>query len=231
MNAFLPTDGEDGGEMGLFERVRQLLGVGAETAATREADPGDLFGMSTAYVTMEAELGYEPAGTAALCFSDVDSTGFRETVAEVRKILDAGEAETGTVAEFHEDEFGYQWIALDASDPEALVTSVHFAADTLIEGRYGSRLIAALFAFEATDRAGTPEGQHVYWVYSFRRGAYYPFAPEPAAGGTNPEEVRERDESLEYKLAGVLDGELSVEDDRGYWYPLWPDSPGDHPWE
>jgi hypothetical protein len=68
-------------------------------------------------------------------------------------------------------------------------------------------------------------------VYSFRRGAYYPFVPEPAAGGTNPEEVRERDESLEYKLAGVLDGELSVEDDRGYWYPLWPDSPGDHPWE
>ena len=221
--------------MGLFDRVRQLLGVGAETAATRDADPEDLFGMSTAYVTMEAELGYAPAGTAALCFSDVDSTAFRDTVAEVREILDASAEEMGTVAEFHEDEYGYQWIVLEASDPEALVTSVHFAADTLIEGRYGSRLLAALFAFEATDRAGTPEGQHVYWVYSFRRGAYYPFAPEPVAsgsgGGSSGGAAQERAESVEYKLSGVLDGELSVEDDREYWYPLWPDDPGNHPWE
>ena len=221
--------------MGLFDRVRQLLGVGAEAAATRDADPEDLFGMSTAYVTMEAELGYAPAGTAALCFSDVDSTAFRDTVAEVREILDAGERETGTVAEFHEDDYGYQWIVLEASDPEALVTSVHFAADTLIEGRYGSRLLAALFAFEATDRAGAPEGQHVYWVYSFRRGAYYPFAPEPVAsgsgGGSSGGAAQERAESVEYKLSGVLDGELAVEDDREYWYPLWPDDPGNHPWE
>ena len=221
--------------MGLFDRVRQLLGVGAETAATRDADPEDLFGMSTAYVTMEAELGYAPAGTAALCFSDVDSTAFRDTVAEVREILDASAEEMGTVAEFHEDEYGYQWIVLEASDPEALVTSVHFAADTLIEGRYGSRLLAALFTFEATDRAGAPEGQHVYWVYSFRRGAYYPFAPEPVASGSGSGSsggaAQERAESVEYKLSGVLDGELAVEDDREYWYPLWPDDPGNHPWE
>jgi len=221
--------------MGLLDRVRQLLGVGAETAATRDADPEDLFGMSTAYVTMEAELGYAPAGTAALCFSDVDSTAFRDTVAEVREILDASAEEMGTVAEFHEDEYGYQWIVLEASDPEALVTSVHFAADTLIEGRYGSRLLAALFAFEATDRAGVPAGQHVYWVYSFRRGAYYPFAPEPVPGGSGSGSgggaVQERAESVEYKLSGVLDGELAVEDDREYWYPLWPDDPGNHPWE
>jgi hypothetical protein len=210
--------------MGVFDRLRQLLGVGAETAATREADPEDLFGMSTAYVTMDAELGYEPAGTAALCFSDVDSTAFRETVTEVREILDAGQAETGTVAQFREDELGYQWIVLDAADPEALVTSVHFAADTLIEGRYGSRLLAAVFAFEATDRAGLPASQHVYWVYSFRRGAYYPFAPDPDAD-------RERASTAEQKLAGVLDGELAVESDREFWYPLWPDESGGHPWE
>jgi len=210
--------------MGVFDRLRRLLGVGAETAATREADPGDLFGMSTAYVTMDAKLGYEPAGTAALCFSDVDSTAFRETVTEVREILDAGQEETGTVAQFREDELGYQWIVLDAADAEALVTSVHFAADTLIESRYGSRLLAAVFAFEATDRAGLPAGQHVYWVYSFRRGSYYPFAPDPDAD-------RERASAAEQKLAGVLDGELAVESDREFWYPLWPDESGGHPWE
>lgn len=207
--------------MGLLDTVKQILGVQAEAAATGEADPDDLFGMSTAYVTMEAELGYAPTGEAALCFSDVDSTGFRETVEEVREILAVTEEETGTVADFREDAHGTQWIVVTAEDFEELVTSIHFGADTLIEGRYGSRLLAALFAFEATERAGEA-GQRVYWVYSFRRGAYYPFAPT----GTN-----DRDERVELKLSSVLDGELGVEDDRGYWYPLWPSSGDAHPWE
>ncbi len=208
--------------MGLFETVKQLLGVQAEAAATGDADPEDLFGMSTAYITMEAELGYEPTGEAALCFSDVDSTGFRDTVDEVREILAAAEADTGTVADFTEDDHGTQWIVVEAEDFEDLVTSVHFGADTLIEGRYGSRLLAALFAFEATERAGGDPGQLVYWVYSFRRGAYYPFAPTSR---------NDRDERVELKLSSLLDGELTIEDDRGYWYPLWPSSPDAHPWK
>lgn len=207
--------------MGLFETVKQVLGVGAQSAATRDADPEDLFGMSTAYVTMNADLGYKPTGEAALCFSDVDSTGFSETVQEVKEILAAGEQETGTVADFHEDDYGYQWIALEAIDFEDLVTSVHFASDTLIQGRYGSRLLAALFTFEATERASADVGTPVYWVYSFRRGAYYPFAPQPD---------NERNERIELRLSSILDGELTVEDDREYWYPLWPDESGNHPW-
>ncbi len=208
--------------MGLLDAVKSLLGVQAEAAATGDADPDDLFGMSTAYVTMEAELGYEPTGEAALCFSDVDSTAFRETVGEVREILAAAEEDTGTVADFREDDHGTQWIVVTADDFEELVTSVHFGADTLIEGRYGSRLLAALFAFEATERAGGEPGDLVYWVYSFRRGTYYPFAPRAK---------NERDERAELKLSSLLDGELGVEDDRGYWYPLWPSSAGVHPWE
>ena len=206
----------------MFDRLRQLLGVGAERAATREADPEDLFGMSTAYLTMEADLGFVPTGEAALCFADVDSTGFNDVVAEVRAILDAGAADTGAVAQFREDAYGYRWVVVEADDFEDLVTSIHFAADTLIEGRFGSRLLAAVFAFEATERASADPGQTVYWVYSFRRGSYYPFAPVS---------TDERDTGVEFKLDSVLDGELAVEDDREYWYPLWPDSPGNHPWE
>ena len=206
----------------MFDRIKQLLGTGAETAATRDADPEDLFGMSTAYVTMEADLGFKPTGEAALCFSSVDSTDFNDVVADVRAILDAGETDTGAVAEFHEDEHGYHWIVIEAGDFEELVTNIHFAADTLIEGRFGSRLLAAVFAFEATDRAGIETGEYVYWIYSFRRGSFYPFAP--ASG-------QERKNSVEFKLDSVLDGELDIESDRGYWYPLWPDTPGGHPWD
>jgi hypothetical protein len=200
--------------MGLFDSLRSVLGMSAEADATRAADPEDLFGMSTAYLTMEADLGFPSAGEAALCFSNVDSTDFAETVEEVEAILDAGKEETGTDHWRHSDDYGYHWFVLHDEDPEDLVTSVHFAADEFVERGYGSRLLAALFAFEDGSK-------NVYWVYSFRRGAYYPFVPT----GTSS-----RDSKLEFKLQSVLDGELAVESDEGYWYPLWPDRAGAHPW-
>ena len=199
--------------MGVFDAIRQALGWSAEVDATREADPEDLFGMSTAYLTMEADLGFAPTDDAALCFADVDSTAFRDARGEVEAVLELGEAETGTTADFIEDSHGYHWVVLHDAEFEDLVTSVHFAADTLVEEGFGSRLLAALFAFER-------DGTTAYWVYSFRRGTFYPFVP---SGG------RERDQRIEFKLESVLDGELSVEDDTAYWYPLWPEGDA-HPW-
>ncbi|ESS09372.1 MAG: hypothetical protein A07HN63_00896 [uncultured archaeon A07HN63] len=202
--------------MGLFDTVRSVLGVSAEADATREADPEDLFGMSTAYMTMEADLGYENAEQAALCFSSVDSTDFGDTVEEVEAILEAGETETGTTFSQHSDDHGYNWVVLTDDDPEDLVTTIHFAADTFMEQGYGSRLLAAVFGFNESGN------DHAYWIYSFRRGAYYPFVPDGD---------HERDKQAEFKLRSVLDGELGIEDDEEYWYPLWPDRPGGHPWE
>ncbi|MFC5971801.1 hypothetical protein ACFPYI_10700 [Halomarina salina] len=210
--------------MGIFDSLRSALGISAEADATRAAAPEDLFGMSTAYMTMQADLGYDPTGEAALCFSNVDSTAFTETMDEVEAILEAGEIETGTQARFAGDSHGYQWVVLEDDDFEDLVTSIHFAADTFVEQGFGSRLLAALFAFEKADTGpGTGSaaaGQVAYWVYSFRRGAYYPFAP---SGG------HDRDSSVEFKLESILDGELTVEAEKDYWYPLWPEGDG-RPW-
>ncbi|MFC6863409.1 hypothetical protein ACFQGE_08040 [Halomicroarcula sp. GCM10025817] len=205
--------------MGLLDGLKSALGMKAEADATRDADPDDLFGMSTAYITMEAELGYEPTGEAALCFADVDNTDFRDAMEEVESILEAGKVETGTEATFETDDHGYQWIVFEDPDFEDLLTAIHFAADTLVERRYGSRLLAALFSFEREH-----DGQPAYWVYSFRRGAYYPFAPDRR-------ESHERDSTAEFKLESNLDGEISIEKEKEYWYPLWPDKPGWHPWE
>ncbi len=202
--------------MGLFDSIRDMLGGGAERAATRDADPEDLFGLSTAYVTMAAELDFEATEEAGLCFGKVESTDFRDALRDVDDVLEAGELETGTESAIGTDDHGYGWVTLRDSDFEDLVTSAHFAADTLIERGYGNRLLAAVFGFERPD-----SGERAYWVYSFRRGTFYPFAPR----GT-----RERDSSLEFKLETVLDGELDVEDEKEYWYPLWPDSEGGHPW-
>jgi hypothetical protein len=218
--------------MGIFDTLREVLGVRAETDAARNADPDDLFGMTTAYVTMEADLGYVPTGDAALCFSGVDSSQFADAVREVEAILEAGEEETGTEFEVRGDSKGYEWVVLHDDDFEDLVTSVHFAADTLVEHGFGSRLLAALFAFrnDPESRGSRAEGggaagrddATAYWIYSFRRGAFYPFVPEDGRG-------RERDSGREFKLQAVLDGELEVEGDESYWYPLWPEGSG-HPW-
>jgi hypothetical protein len=201
--------------MGLFDSIREMLGTRAEADAARDADPEDLFGMSTAYITMATELDYGSTGDAALCFSGVDSTDFADAVREVEDILAAGSEETGTDFDLREDDHGYQWVVLHDDDPEDLVTSLHFAADTFIERDYGSRLLAAVFGFANDDRTA-------YWIYSFRRGAYYPFVPRDG---------QERDDALEFKLESNLDGELDLEGDKQYWYPLWPSSTGTHPWE
>ncbi|MFC4405079.1 PspA-associated protein PspAB [Haloarchaeobius iranensis] len=201
--------------MGLFDSIREMLGTRAEADAASDADPEDLFGMSTAYITMATELGYSSTGDAALCFSGVDSTDFADAVREVEDILHAGSEETGTDFDLREDDHGYQWVVLHDDDPEDLVTSIHFAADTFIERDYGSRLLAAVFGFSNDDRTA-------YWIYSFRRGAYYPFVPRSG---------QERDDALEFKLESNLDGELDIENDKQYWYPLWPSSRGTHPWE
>ncbi|MFC6716151.1 hypothetical protein ACFQGT_08425 [Natrialbaceae archaeon GCM10025810] len=202
--------------MGLLDGLRAVLGVRAETDASSDAHPDDLFGMSTAYITMEAELGHRSLDVGALCFSGVDSSTFADAVDEVEAILEAGREETDTDFSISADDHGYQWVILEDSDPEDLITSLHFAADTFIEHGYGSRLLAAVFAYE--DRNGDP----AYWIYSFRRGRFYPFAPRSG---------RERDSSAEFKLESALDGELEIEREKEYWYPLWPSETGRHPWE
>ncbi len=199
--------------MGVFDAIREVLGLSAETDAARDADSEDLFEMSTAYVTMEADLDFEPTGDAALCFASVDSTAFQDAREEVEAILELGETESGTAADFIEDIHGYHWVVLHDRDFENLVTSIHFASDTLIEAGFGSRLLAALFSFERRETV-------LYWTYSFRRGSFYPFVP---SGG------HERDEKLEFKVESVLAGELTLEDDPAYWYPLWPEGDS-HPW-
>jgi len=201
--------------MGLLDGLRAILGSRAEDDAGRDADPDDLFGMSTAYLTMQADLGYESLDVGALCFYDVDSSDFRDAVDEVEAILEAGQEETGTKFSVTSDDHGYHWVVLADDDPEDLITSMHFAADTFIEHGYGSRLLAAVFAYQ--DRDGT-----AYWIYSFRRGRFYPFVPRDG---------RERDSSAEFTLESALDGELEIEREKEYWYPLWPSEGGTHPWE
>jgi len=198
--------------MGLFDSLRKVFGSQAETDATRAADPDDLFQLTAASITMTVDLDYEPGETAGLVFSAIDSTDFKGALRDVEAVLD-GPGWTSV----HEDGHGYTWAVATRAAFEELVADLYVAADTLSDRGYGDRLLAAVFHFEPEG-----DGDDVYWIYSFRRGSFYPFAPE----GTSA-----RNDSLEVKLQSVMDEELDIEDDSQYWYPLWPDRPGDHPWD
>ena len=198
--------------MGLLDTVRDVLGLSAERDATRAADPEDFFQLNGAAVTMEADLDYRPAPRAGLCLSAMDSTDFRSTLRDVADVL-----EGDGFSEISTDDYGYTWAVIERDDVTDLTTELYVAADTLAERGYGDRLLAAVFGFEPVDG-----GRAVYWIYSFKRGSFYPFAP---TGG------HERDSATEFKLQSVLDGELDVESDTEYWYPLWPDVAGGDPWD
>ncbi|AOW81180.1 hypothetical protein HTSR_2019 [Halodesulfurarchaeum formicicum] len=198
--------------MGLFDRFRRLFGSQAEADATRDADPDDLFQLTAASVTMTVDLDYEPGDTAGLVFSAMDSTDFQGALRDVEAVL-----EGSGWSSVHEDDHGYTWAVATRDGFEELVADIYVAADTLADRGYGDRLLAAVFHFEP--QSGD---QDVYWIYSFRRGSFYPFVPSGPSS---------RDDAREVKLQSVMDEELDVEEDTQYWYPLWPDRRGAHPWE
>ena len=90
-------------------------------------------------------------------------------------------------------------------DFEDLVVAVNVVSSQLEASGYGDRLLAAVFAFEQ-------EGKPVYFIYNFKRGAYYPFVPSGE---------RQRDNEHELRLKAQVGAELPIEQELERWFPLW----------
>jgi hypothetical protein len=87
------------------------------------------------------------------------------------------------------------------------VVGVNAVSTALQGGGYGERILCAVFAFRDRD------GRHVYWIYNYKRGAFYPFVP--AGGG------QERDNERELRLKAQIGADLPVEAELERWFPLW----------
>ena len=57
------------------------------------------------------------------------------------------------------------------------------------------------------------KGQPIYFIYNFKRGAYYPFIPAPGD--------KARDSESEMRLKAQVGAELPFEEDMTRWFPLW----------
>jgi hypothetical protein len=165
-----------------------------------------LFALTTAAVTLDTELGLETAGAAGICFKPLSAGDFVRAENDLQQLLDGIAADSGSKLERREDKFGYTWIVVRDAELEDQVATIHAVAQGLDEQGFGPQLLAAVFKFQG--------GKHpVYWIYGFKRGAFWPFVPT----GTD----QERDNAEELELKAKLEPELPIEPDLSKWLALF----------
>jgi len=166
----------------------------------------DLFQLPTAAITLEAALGLKPTGAGSVCFRAPEGRAFSDIEKDVRDLLNMGSGTTPV--ELTTDSYGFTWLVSRNSpdDFEALVTDLHAVNISLVEGGFGPQLLCTLIGL----RDGS--GRRLGIVYLYKRGTFYPFAPQSG---------ERRDNGFELQVRGAVGVDLKIEDDLGRWFPVW----------
>ncbi len=171
--------------------------------------PDRLFAMSTAYVTLETKLEITTRGSAAIVFQSLATADFTQIVREMEEVVRATATDTGTKVETSQDSYGFSWLVLRGPDLDDLVAGINAVSTALQDGGYGERVLCAVFAFQ--DSSGRP----LYWIYNYKRGAFYPFVPAGGAG------AQQRDNERELVLKAQVGADLPIEPELQRWFALW----------
>ena len=166
-----------------------------------------LFAMSTAYVKLELELEMKTSGQAAIVFQPLATSDFQSIVTDMEEVLKGTGDEIGSSVETSDDEFGYRWMIVQDPDLEDLAVGINAVTDALAVGGYNERVLCAVFAFEDQTK------QPIYFIYNYKRGAWYPFVP--ARGG------KQRNSERELQIKAQVGQGLPVEPELERWFPLW----------
>jgi hypothetical protein len=96
---------------------------------------------------------------------------------------------------------------LEDPEIEDLVVGVNAVSTAIQGGGYGDRVLCAVFALrDARDRP-------VYFIYNYKRGAFYPFVP---SGG-----AQQQDTERALRLKAQVGADLPIEPELERWFPLW----------
>jgi hypothetical protein len=165
-----------------------------------------LFALPSAAITLQAGSDFKPTGIGSVCFRAAEGKAFSDIEKDVRDLLNMGENKTPV--EVTDDKYGFTWLVChhSADDVEGLVTDLHAVNSSLQNAGFGPQLLCTILAFR--DDAGQPLGL----VYLYKRGTFYPFAPQPG---------ERRDNATELRIRGVLGDDLKIEPDLGRWFPVW----------
>jgi hypothetical protein len=168
--------------------------------------PDRLFAISTAYVALQS-LQISSQESAAIVFQPLATADFASIVTDMEQVVRATASDSGTTVQSSDDPYGFRWLVLRGASFEDLVVGINAVSSALEGGGYGERVLCAVFAFH--DAAGRP----LYWIYNYKRGAWYPFVPAPGA--------EQRDNERELVLKAQMGRELPVEAELARWFPLW----------
>jgi hypothetical protein len=165
-----------------------------------------IFGLPSAAITLQAASDFKPTGTGSVCFRAPEGKAFSDIENDVRDLLNMGENKTPV--EVSADSYGFTWLVCSHSpdDIEGLVTDLHAVNSSLELGGFGPQLLCTILSFRDSP------GRRLGLVYLYKRGTFYPFAPQPG---------ERRDNALELQIRGVLADDLKVEADLSRWFPVW----------
>jgi hypothetical protein len=166
-----------------------------------------LFALPSAAITLQAAADFLPTGTGSVCFRAAEGRAFSDIEHDIRELLDMDSQRASSV-ELSKDDYGFTWLvaARSPDEIESLVTDLHAVNSSLEAGGFGPQLLCTLVGF--TDAAKRRLGL----VYLYKRGTFYPFAPQPG---------KRRDNALELQVRGALGDDLKIEPDLGRWFPVW----------
>jgi hypothetical protein len=167
--------------------------------------PDRLFAMSTAYVTLQT-LNITSRGSAAIVFQPLPTADFESILKDMEEVVRGVAGDSGTTVDSSDDSYGFRWLVLHGTEFDDLVVGINAVSGALETGGYGERVLCAVFGFEDSHQ------RPLYWIYNYKRGAFYPFAP------TAPEQ---RDMEHELQLKAQIGTELPVEQELERWFPLW----------
>jgi hypothetical protein len=164
-----------------------------------------LFAVPSASISLQASLDMQPTGRGSVAFRSPEGRAFADLEAEIRLLLDA---DGGPPVEIATDAFGFTWLVVRTVPPDVAtaVTDLHAVNTSLVEAGFGPQLLCSQVSFR------DPGDRALALVYLFKRGTFYPFAPQQ--GDT-------RDNVLEIQVRDLLRGELPIEADLSRWLAVW----------
>ena len=159
-------------------------------------------------MTLDVECSLKAAGAGAVIFKPLSAGGFTQVDQDVEELLQGVAAGFDSKLDRKTDSYGFEWVIVRDPDLEDQVAAAHAVASEFQARGFGDRLLAAAFRFE-----GRGGGEPLYWIYGFKTGTFWPFAPTGDKQG--------RDNARELELKAKLEPELPIEPDLSKWLGLF----------
>jgi hypothetical protein len=180
-----------------------------------QANLDEMFALPAASITLQSAAGMSCSGHAGVCFKPPTGQGFEEMQAEVVSLLSMDG--TGGLHQ-EKDSFGYQWLVVEDTDIEQLVTRIHLVNSSLSDSGWGPQLLCSVFGL-----ADLPDGSGSGALPAGAASGADAGTEEGTAAGTDSESPALVETSAGPGTLLPSTGYLVYLFKRGTFYPFVPD--------